>query len=475
MSYGITMINTTRGKIMNKKLTEADLHEYQLVARDFIIETPKSSLFLDMGLGKSCTTLSAIKRLVYDELEVDKVLIIAPKRVAESVWSAEIEKWAHLKCLRISKVIGTEKQRLAALKVKADIYTLGRDNVVWLVGQYGGNMLPFDWVVIDELSSFKNPKSMRFKALKKAIASVPRVTGLTGTPAPNGLIDLWSQIYLLDRGERLGKTITAYRERYFKPGDRNGSIIYKYDLQSDGEERIHDKINDIVISMKKEDYLDMPARISNYIEIDMPPALEKKYKEFEREMVLEILEQDTEISALNAAALSNKLLQFANGAVYDEDMNVHHIHDLKLDALDEIIEAANGHSVLIAWTYQHDRDRILSKYKDVVQLKTDQHIRDWNAGKIPLLMMHPASGGHGLNLQAGGHIIVWFGQTWSLELYQQFNARLDRQGQPESVIVNHLAVKGTIDSDVIMALERKAAGQAGLMEAVKARIAKYIK
>lgn len=458
-----------------KILTEADMHDYQRTALDFILEQPKAGLLLDMGLGKTATSLTAIKRLVYDELEVDKVLIIAPKRVAESVWSAEIEKWAHLKCLRISKVIGTEKQRLAALKVKADIYTLGRDNVVWLVGQYGGNMLPFDWVVIDELSSFKNPKSMRFKALKKAIASVPRVTGLTGTPAPNGLIDLWSQIYLLDRGERLGKTITAYRERYFRPGDRNGSIIYKYDLQSDGEERIHDKINDIVISMKKEDYLDMPARISNYIEIDMPPAIEKKYKEFEREMVLEILEQDTEISALNAAALSNKLLQFANGAVYDEDRNVHHIHDLKLDALDEIIEAANGHSVLIAWTYQHDRDRILRKYKDVVQLKTDQHIRDWNAGKIPLMMMHPASGGHGLNLQAGGHIIVWFGQTWSLELYQQFNARLDRQGQPESVIVNHLAVKGTIDSDVIMALERKAAGQAGLMEAVKARIAKYIK
>lgn len=450
------------------------LHDYQKAAVNHIITTPKSGLFLDMGLGKTVSTLTAINQLMFEELEITKTLIIAPKRVAESVWSAEIEKWPHLRHLTISKVIGTEKQRLAALRVKADIYTMGRDNVAWLCGQYGGNFLPFDFVVIDELSSFKNPKSIRFKSLKKAIAEVPRVTGLTGTPAPNGMIDLWSQIYLLDRGERLGATITAYRDRYFRAGDRNGAIIYNYDIREGAADSIHSQIQDICISMKKEDYLDMPARINNYIEIEMPPAIEAKYNEFEKEQVLEMFGTDKEISAINAAALSTKLMQFANGAVYDEDREVHHLHDLKLDALEEIIEAANGHPVLVAWTFQHDRDRILKKFKNAVQLSTDQHIKDWNAKKIPILMMHPASGGHGLNLQAGGHIIAWFGSTWSLELYQQFNARLDRQGQPNPVVVNHIGIKGTIDSDVLAALERKTKGQDGLMEAVKARVKKYI-
>lgn len=456
-------------------MRQDQMHDYQRAAVDHILSTPKSGLFLDMGLGKTVSSLTAINALMFEELEISKTLIIAPKRVAESVWEAEIQKWDHLKHLTVSKVIGTEKQRLAALKVKADIYTMGRDNVAWLCGQYGGNFLPFDFVIIDELSSFKNSKSMRFKALKKAIAGVPRVTGLTGTPAPNGLIDLWSQVYLLDKGERLGKTITAYRDRYFKPGDRNGAIIYSYDLIKGSEDSIHHQIQDICISMKKEDYLDMPERINSYLELEMPKALAERYAEFEREMVLEIFGADKEISALNAAALSTKLLQFANGAVYDEDRAVHHLHDIKLDALEEIIEAANGHPVLIAWTFQHDRDRILKRFKNAVQLKTDQHIQDWNDKKIPIMIMHPASGGHGLNLQAGGHIIVWYGQTWSLELYQQFNARLDRQGQTDSVIVNHLGLKGTIDSDVLAALNRKARGQDGLMDAVKARIAKYLK
>lgn len=450
------------------------LHDYQKAAVNHIITTPKSGLFLDMGLGKTVSTLTAINQLMFEELEITKTLIIAPKRVAESVWSAEIEKWPHLRHLTISKVIGTEKQRLAALRVKADIYTMGRDNVAWLCGQYGGNFLPFDFVVIDELSSFKNPKSIRFKSLKKAIAEVPRVTGLTGTPAPNGMIDLWSQIYLLDRGERLGATITAYRDKYFSAGDRNGAIIYNYDIREGAADSIHSQIQDICISMKKEDYLDMPERVNNYIELEMPPAVEAKYKEFEKELVLEMVGTDKEITAINAAALSIKLMQFANGAMYDEDREVHHLHDLKLDALEEIIEAANGHPVLVAWTFQHDRDRILKRFKNAVQLSTDQHIKDWNAKKIPILMMHPASGGHGLNLQAGGSRIAWFGSTWSLELYQQFNARLDRQGQPDPVVVNHIGVKGTIDAEVLASLKRKTKGQDGLMEAVKARVKKYI-
>lgn len=454
-------------------LKKENLHSYQLTALEHILQHPKAGLFLDMGLGKTATTLTAIKHLVYDELEVNKVLIIAPKRVAESVWDAEIDKWEHLKALRISKVIGTEKQRLSALKTKADIYIIGRDNVVWLIGQYGGLMLPFDWVVIDELSSFKNHQSIRFKALKKVIPSVPRVTGLTGTPAPNGYIDLWAQLYLMDRGERLGQTITAYRERYFT---KNYSG-WGYDIKGYATEAINEKIKDICISMKKEDYLDMPQAIVNDIRVKFPEALMKKYKEFEKEAVLDYLESlqdtDSEISALNAAGLRSKLLQFANGAVYDEDKNVHEIHDLKLQALEEIIDEANGKPVLVAWSFQHDRDRILKKFKNAVQLKTDKHIKDWNAGKIPIMLMHPASGGHGLNLQAGGHIIAWYGLNDSLELYEQFNARLDRQGQKETVVINRLIVPGTEDISVANNLSKKNKTQAGLMEAVKALVNKY--
>lgn len=456
-------------------MTEKDLHDYQRTAIEHILENPKSGLFLDMGLGKTVSTLTAIRRLMYDELEISKVLIIAPKRVAESVWGAEISKWDHLKGMTVSKIAGTEKQRLAALHAKADIYTIGRDNTVWLCNQFGGLKLPFDWLIIDELSSYKNPKAMRFKALKKAIPSVDRVTGLTGTPAPNGYMDLWSQVYLMDGGERLGSTITKYRERYFtKKYDGWG-----YDVKDYAEEAINKKIRDIIISMKKEDYLDMPKALTNDIILEMSPKIKDTYKSFERESVLEFIkmleETDQEITAVNAAALRNKLLQFANGAVYDQDRNVHHIHDLKLEALEEIIDEANGQPVLVAWCYQHDRDRILKKFKSAVQLKTDEHIQQWNRGEIPILLMHPASGGHGLNLQQGGHIIAWFGLNDSLELYQQLNCRLDRQGQTDSVIINRILISGTEDISVSKNLERKDKSQEGLMQAVKALVSKYQK
>ena len=456
-----------------------ELHDYQLTSVDHIMNNTHCALFLEMGLGKTVSTLTAITRLMFEELDIDSALVVAPKRVAESVWDAEIEKWDHLSHLKVSKIIGSDKQRRKALSEKAHIYTIGRDNIAWLCGQFGGSMLPFDMLVIDELSSFKNPKSVRFKALRGVQPSFKRVVGLTGTPAPNGLIDLWSQVYLLDRGKRLGKFISHFREDYFKPGKRNGAIVYSYDLVSDGEQRIHEKIGDICMSMKAKDYLTLPGRIDNFIDIKFPPDIQKKYDAFEREQVLSIFsdhEEGKEISAVNAAALSNKLLQFANGAVYDEDRKYHIVHDLKIEATEEIIEDANGKPVLIAWTYRHDMERLmvaLKKYNPR-ELKVDKDIKDWNEGKIQVMLMHPASGGHGLNLQAGGHIIIWFGQTWSLELEQQFNARLDRQGQKEVVIINKLVACKTIDQDVIKAQEEKSAKQNGLMEAVKAKIKKYV-
>ena len=457
----------------------SDLHDYQLTSINHILDNTHCALFLEMGLGKTVSTLTAINKLMFEELDIDSVLVVAPKRVAESVWDVEIEKWEHLSHLKVSKIIASEKQRRKALSEKAHIYTIGRDNIAWLCGQFGGSMLPFDMLVIDELSSFKNPKSVRFKALRGVQPSFKRVVGLTGTPAPNGLIDLWSQVYLLDRGKRLGKFISHFREDYFKPGKRNGAIVYSYDLVPDGEQRIHEKIGDICMSMKAKDYLTLPGRIDNFIDINFPPDIQKKYDAFEREQVLKLFpdhEEGKEISAVNAAALSNKLLQFANGAVYDENKKFHVVHDLKIEAAKEIIEDANGKPVLIAWIYKHDMERLvvaLKKYNPR-ELKGDKDIKDWNEGKIQVMLMHPASGGHGLNLQAGGHIIIWFGQTWSLELEQQFNARLDRQGQKEVVIINKLVACKTIDQDVIAAQVRKSAKQDGLMEAVKAKIKKYV-
>ena len=461
-------------------LKKSDLHKYQLVCAEHIINHPYCGLFIDMGLGKTISTLTAIDILMFDYCEVNSVLVVAPKRVAESVWQEEAEKWEHTKHLRFSKIIGTQAQRIAAIKVKADIYIISRDNIAWLCALYGGGKLPFDMVVIDELSSFKSYKSERFKAMRGARVYLKRLVGLTGTPAPNGLIDLWPQVYLMDRGERLEKTITRYREKYFRPGRTNGNVVYSYDLLSDSEFLIHKKIEDICISMKASDYLEMPMRTDNYIKLRMPEALRKKYVDFEKEKVLDLFNQDngsTEVNVVNAAALSNKLLQFANGAIYDEERKVYPIHDIKLDALKEIVDDANGQPVLIAWTYQFDRDRILEYLKkyNPRELKGDKDIKDWNEGKVQVMLAHPASAGHGLNLQAGGHIIVWFGQTWSLELYQQFNGRLYRQGQQGHVIIHHLILEGTHDEDVIKALRAKDKKQDSLMNSIKAKIDKYLK
>lgn len=456
-------------------LRETDLHQYQITAINHILDHTHCALFLEMGLGKTVSTLTAINRLKYDYLLISKVLVVAPKRVAESVWDAEIDKWEHLKGLRVSKVVGSAKARQNALQTEADIYTIGRDNVAWLCQFYAGKKMPFDMLVIDELSSFKNNKSVRFKHLRVVQPQFSRVVGLTGTPVPNGLIDLWSQVYLLDRGERLGKFITRYRDEYFKPGKRNGAVIYSYDLKKGADKLIYNKISDICMSMKTEDYLTLPGRITNTIKVYFSEDLKKQYESFEREQILSLTEDNAEITALNAAALSNKLLQFSNGAVYDEDGIVHHIHDLKIEATEELIDDANGKPVLIAWTFKHDRDRLMEALKSYHprELKTAKDIDDWNAGAIPVLLMHPASGGHGLNLQAGGHIIIWFGQTWSLELEQQFNARLDRQGQTEPVIINKIVAADTIDIDVLRALSSKDRSQEKLIAAVKARIEKY--
>lgn len=454
-------------------LNESNLHDYQKTAVQHIISHPYCALLLEMGLGKSVSTLTAIKKLMDEYLEVSKVLIIAPKRVAESTWSEEIEKWEHLKGLTVSKILGTEKQRKEALKTKADIYIINRENVSWLVANLQG-WFPFDMLVIDELSSFKSAKAARFKALRLIRPKISRVVGLTGTPAPNGLIDLWPQLYLLDLGERLEKTITAYRTKYFRPGRSNGQVVFDYKLNNGSEEEIYKRISDICISMKAEDYLQLPKRIDRTVEVHFCKNLMDRYTDFEKQQVLAI-EEGGDISAVNAAALSNKLLQFANGAIYDADRNTHEIHDEKLDALAEIVEAANGQSVLVFFSFRHDVHRIMKKLKSYHPKEIDgaEDIQAWNAGRIQVLLAHPAGAGHGLNLQAGGHIVVWFGLNWSLELYQQANARLHRQGQTKPVIIHHLVAKGTMDEDVMKALDSKTDKQEALMQAVKARIERY--
>ena len=447
-------------------------HDYQKIAIEKIINLPAVGLFLEMGLGKTVSALTAIQELLYDRFEVSKVLVIAPLRVAQSTWSGEIEKWDHLQGLRLVKVLGSEKQRIEALHQPADIWIINRENTEWLVDYYGQKW-PFDMVVIDELSSFKNPRSKRFRALRKVRPLIKRIVGLTGTPAPNGLIDLWSQIYLLDQGERLGKTLTSYRNRYFDPGRRNQNIIFEWIPKPFAEERIYEKISDICVSMKAEDWLQLPERIDNVIEVELPEKVKLQYKQFEKDLILPLLESD--VTAANAAVLTNKLLQMANGAIYDEFGEAKEIHDAKLEALEEVVEAANGKPVMVVYAYKHDLDRIrkrLKKYNPRT-LDSDQDVQDWNAGKIQVLLLHPASGGHGLNLQTGGNIIVWFGLTWGLEYYQQANARLYRQGQTERVIVHHIIAKGTMDEEVLKALTGKAATQNGLMEAVKAKIEQY--
>lgn len=451
-------------------------HAYQLHAIDHVVKNPFSALFLDLGLGKTISTLTAVDQLMYDSFEVNKVLIIAPKRVAEETWSAEIAKWDHIKHLSLVKVLGSEVNRKKALFKKADIYVINRENVEWLV-QYIGAMWPFDMVVVDELSSFKSAKSRRFKALRAIRPKIKRLVGLTGTPAPNGLIDLWSQMYLLDQGERLGKTISAYRAAFFKPGKQVGHIVYSYRLLPEAEQQIFSRIEDICVSMKAEDYLELPERIDNVVKVKLEEKTLKAYYEFEKKEILALANGD-EISTPNAAALTNKLLQFANGAIYDEQRVWHKLHDDKLDQLEELIEAANGKPVLVFYTYKHDLERIKGRFKGKVvtfEEGTSKVMQRWNNKEIEILCGHPASMGHGLNLQSGGHIMIWFGLPWSLELYQQAVARLDRQGQVE-VVTNHILLSEcTMDEDVWKALNGKEAGQDALMEAVKARIEKYTK
>ncbi len=439
-------------------------HDYQEFAREFILEHPVCCLMLDMGLGKTVVTLTAIWLMALDSFDIGKILVIAPKRVAEDTWPKELKKWEHLTGLTYSLVLGSKKQREEALQKKAAIYIINRENVAWLVENYKWD---FDTLVIDELSSFKSNKAQRFKALKKVRPKVQRVIGLTGTPAPNSLLDLWPQMYLLDIGERLGRFIGGYRDRFFKPDKRNKEIIYSYKPRDGAEESIYQLINDICISMKAVDFLDMPDKISNRIEVSMDKKEKELYEEFKREMIITL--KGDEIDAINAAGLSNKLLQMANGAVYGENKKVVSIHDKKLEALEDLIEASNGKPLLVAYWYKHDLERI-SKRFDVRVIQTTKDIDDWNAGEIPVALIHPASAGHGLNLQDGGSTIIWFGLTWSLELYQQLNARLWRQGQKNIVVIQHIVTSGTHDEDVMRALENKDMRQSALIAAVKARI-----
>lgn len=452
-----------------------NLHDYQLQVIEHITEKPNSGVFLDMGLGKTVSTLTAINQLMYEDFEINKVLVVGPKRVAESVWHAEVKNWKHLEHLTVRRIIGTAAQREHALyDDSADVYTIGRDNIAWMCAKLQ-DYVPFDMIIVDESSSFKNPKSVRFKALKKIMGYFKRVVLLTGTPAPNGLLDLWSQIYLLDKGERLGRTFTQYKGDYFT----KHYVFNKYTPRDYAEAAIHQKIRDLCISMKAKDYLTLPPRIDNFIRIDFPSSVAKKYKAFEKESILEMMNEkgeDFEITALNAAALSNKLLQFSNGAVYDSDRNINKVHGLKINALEEILEAAQGKPVLVFWNFRHDIARInekLGKRYNIVALKGNKEIDAWNRGEIEVLTMHPASGGHGLNLQRGGSIVVWFGLTWSLELYQQANARLYRQGQKEKTIINHIIVNGTMDESVKKAIDGKKTDQDALMSAVKARVDQY--
>ena len=440
-------------------------HDYQAFATNFILDHPVCGLILDMGLGKSVITLTALWDLLLDRFDIGRVLIVAPKRVAEDTWPKELAKWDHLNGLSYSLVMGTEDQRRAALQKRAKLYIINRENVAWLVAKCPWQ---FDTLVLDELSSFKNSKAQRFRALKQVRPKVKRVIGLTGTPRPNSLLDLWPQMYLLDMGQRLGRFVGGYRERFFVPDKRNREIIYSYKPREGAEEKIYELISDICISMKAVDHLNMPPIISNTIEVRMSPKEQGLYDDFQRNMVLQL--EGEELDALNAAALSSKLTQMANGAVYGEDKRVFVIHDRKLDALEDLIESANGQPLLVAYWFKHDLERIQKRFPTTRMIDKPQDINDWNVGKIPVALIHPASAGHGLNLQEGGSTVVWFGLTWSLELYQQLNARLWRQGQKHTVVIQHIVTTGTQDEDIMAALSRKDLGQKTMYEAVKARI-----
>lgn len=470
-------------------LTENDLHEYQKFAVRQMVDNPVmmedgAGMFIDLGLGKTISTLTAINELMFERFEVSKVLVIAPKMVAEHTWDTEIHKWKHVSHLKISKVLGTEKERLAALKRKADIYVINRENVPWLVSHYG-LAFPFDMLVIDELSSFKSPKAQRFKALKLIRPKIQRVIGLTATPAPNGMQDLWSQIFLLDRGKRLGKTITEYRSKYFTRNPYTPFVNFELKSEKDSlvgedyyQKKIFEKVSDICVSMQAKDWLDMPERIDTTQEIALPTSIQAEYDKFEREQVFMFAEDEKdEISAPNAAALIGKLLQFSNGAVYyDQQRNYHEIHNEKINRLGEMLEAANGNPVLVVYQFQSDVDRICKHLKEF----KPQHIKDvkdvvrkWNEKKLPVLLGHAASMGHGLNMQQGGNQIIHFGVGWALELYQQVVARLHRQGQIKSVVNTRIICPSTYETNVLNRLESKADNQESLLQAVKALVQKH--
>lgn len=450
-------------------------HKYQLTAIKHVINVPKCGLFLDMGLGKTISTLTAIKELKYNRFQVNKVLIIAPKKVAEGSWSKEKDKWNHTKDFRVSLVLGSQQKRIKALSVNADLYIINRENIPWLV-DYLRNDWYFDTVVIDESSSFKNSRSKRFKALKMVLPKINRLIELTGTPSPNGVEDLWAQIYLLDQGTRLEKYITHFRAKYMEPNKRNRSQIFDYKIKDGVYDSIINKISDICISMKSEDYLELPDLSYNEIPVILSDKARRDYDKMERDFVLELEGAEDEITAVNAAALSNKLLQISNGAVYDSTGIYTEVHDAKIKAFLELVERLQGKSLLVFYNFQHDRDRIkraLEKSDLVVkELKTTQDEDDWNAGKIDILLTHPASAAYGLNLQEGGNHVCWFGLSWNLEHYQQANKRLHRQGQKEKVIIHHLVTQGTRDEDVMRALDNKAGVQEEIMQSLKARIKK---
>ena len=449
------------------------LHNYQVVAKDFIIGHPYAAVILDMGMGKTATTLSAVNELMFDRFEVTKVLVIAPLRVANTVWSVEMEQWAELRHLRYSKIVGTPKQRNVALQKDADIYIINRENLPWLVEKCSP-YFKWDMVVIDELSSFKSWQSKRFKAFMAMRPYMKRIVGLTGTPSSNGLMDLFAEFKVIDGGERLGRFIGEFRSRYFEEGRRNGNIVYEYIPMDYAECQIQDKISDITISMKALDYLDMPDLISTKKLVRMSEKEKEKYSQFKKEYVLSELD-GLEVTAANAASLTNKLVQLSNGAVYSDDHTVVALHEQKLDALEDILESANGEPVLVAYWFKHDLARIMGRLEKLKVksrlLKTEEDIREWNKGNVPVGLLHPAGAGHGLNLQKGGHHLVWFGLTWSLELYQQTNARLWRQGQEsETVVIQHIVTEGTIDEEILKALENKDAQQERLIAAVKAQV-----
>ena len=447
-------------------------HDYQQYAIQFLTEHPVAALLLDMGLGKTVTTLTAINELLFDRFEIRRVLVIAPLRVARDTWSAEIEKWEHLKHLKYSVAVGTPAERRQALHTKTDICILNRENISWLVEK---SHIPFDFdmLVIDELSGFKNHQTKRFKALMKVRPKVKRIVGLTGTPSSNGLMDLWAEFRLLDMGQRLGRFIGQYRTAYLQPDKRNGMVVYSYKPLPQAEKQIYDKISDITISMKAIDYLQMPELLLTESRVQLSKQEAERYKQLKQDLVLDLPEG--EITATNAAALSNKLCQMSNGAIYDDENNMIPIHSRKLDALEDMIESANGKPVLVAYWFKHDRTRITERLRKLgvvyQEIKSAESIKNWNSRKLQVALIHPASAGHGLNLQAGGNFLVWFGLTWSLELYQQTNARLWRQGQQsETVVIQHIITKGTIDEHILKALQAKDETQTALMQAVKAEI-----